>query len=311
VSGWRDVLVLAEASAGAPSRPSLEVLGKARDLADRLGARVACAWPGDEAGAQTLVAQGADEVARMPEHARAGGLAAWVRERRFEAVLAPATPPGQELAARVAARVGVPVMARCTDLDLDEAERVLVGVRAPHSGAMTERVRVPHARPQMATLLPGAARAAWPDDSRTGRVHALDLASAAWPIEVAPAPAAEPQGWRGAERLVVGGALLDEQGFDDLRAVAASLGASWAATRAAVQLGLAPEERALRPWDSFEAPRLCVAAGIEDPLEFILAVPAPRQLVAVGEGPLERAASQVLPGTPALALRALAEALAR
>lgn len=311
---WRDILAFGEPRGQAPAQASFETLGKARELADRLGARVLCAWPGSEEEGQGLVHRGADELILLEGRdptARAlkATLEALVRERRPEMLLLAATPLGQELAGRLAASLSVGAMANCVDLDLYEAARLLVGKRRAHQGAVVEQLTVPRARPQIATLRPGAVRAPWPDDSRYGRVSRF-------PLRPHPPSAVQflgrearkvPQAWRGAEKLVVGGALLDQEGFEALKALAEKLGAAWAATRPASQLGLAPEERALRPWDQFPPPKLCIAAGIEDPLEFSLAMPRPQQLVLLGEGPLERVASHVLPGAPGPALRALAE----
>jgi electron transfer flavoprotein alpha subunit len=312
---WRDILVLAEPLGGAPHPASLEVLGKARELADRLGARVAAAWPGPEDAGAALAHRGADEVVvlagePMPRPLRTG-LEGLVRERRPEMVLLAATPLGQELAGRLAAALGVGALGNCSGLDLDEGARLLVGRRATHQGALVETL-TSRAKPQVATLRPGAVRAPWPDDTRTARVTRAALPPGSVPHTklLGREPAGGPRDWRGAERLVVGGALLAEQDLDALRAVAEKLGAAWAVTRLAAKVGLAPEERALRPWDRFPAPRLCLAAGIEDPYEFAMSLPRPRQLVLLGEGPLERMATQVVAGPPGAALRALAQELA-
>lgn len=311
---WRDILVYGEPAGREPAQASYEALGKARDLADRLGARVLCAWPGGEEEGQGLVHRGADELILLEgadAHAPAikAALEQLVRDRRPELLLLAATPRGQALAGRLAASLGVGAMANCFDIDLFEAARLFVGKRHAHGGAVVEQVTVPRARPQIATLRPGAARAPWPDDARYARVSRVALRAAAPSLITleGKAPRKAPQTWRGAERLLVGGALLDAQGFEAMKALAGKLGAAWACTRSAAALGLAPEDRALRPWDRFAAPRLCIAAGIEDAYEFTLALPQPRQLVLLGEGPLERVAQQVVPGEPGAALRALAE----
>lgn len=303
-----------EPHGASPAPAGFEALGKARDLADRLGARVLCAWPGTEDEGQALVHRGADELVLLEggeptPRALKATLEALVRERRPELVLFAATALGQELAGRLAASLDVGAMANCVDLDLYEAARLFVGKRPAHGGAVVEQVTVPRARPQVATLRPGAVRAPWPDDSRYARVSRVAMRTAP-PSAVhleGRSPRAPPQEWRGAERLLVGGALLDAQGFAALRELAGKMGAAWAATRGAAALGLAPPERALRPWDRFAPPRLCIAAGVEDPYEFSLALPSPRQLVVLGDGPLERVAQQVVPGEAGAALRALAE----
>lgn len=311
---WRDILVYGEPAGREPSPFAYEALGKARDLADRLGARVYCAWPGDEQEGQGLVHRGADELillegADPTSLAIKAALEQLVRDRRPELLLLAATPRGQALAGRLAASLNVGAMANCVDIDLYEAARLFVGKRMAHGGALVEQVTVPRARPQIATLRPGAVRAPWPDDSRYGRVSRVPL-RAAPPSAIVPegkAPRKAPETWRGAERLLVGGALLSRDDFAALKELAPKLGAAWACTRSAAALGLAPEDRALRPWDRFAAPKLCLAAGIEDPYEFTLALPTPRQLVLLGDGPLEKVAQQVVPGAPGAALRALAD----
>jgi electron transfer flavoprotein alpha subunit len=313
---WQDVLVLGEPLGTQPSPGTLEVLGKARDLADRLGARVSCAWRGGEENGLALAHGGADELVLLEGGTATGGtvargLADLVRDRRFEMVLASATPFGQEVLARLAAALRTGMLGYCVDFDLDEETRLLIGVRRPGNGALVSKESIPQARPQVATLQEGAARAPWPDESRSARIHRIVLPTRAnehvRPLGTELRRTRED--WQGAERLVVGGALLDARGFEDLRAVAAKIEAGWAATRAAVQLGLAPEERALRPWDGYDAPRLCLAAGIEDALEFRLSLPQPGQLIALGPGALGRVASLVVEAPASDVLRALAERL--
>lgn len=311
---WRDILVYGEAAGREPSPYAYEALGKARDLADRLGARVLCAWAGDESEGQGLVHRGADELillegAEPTSPAIKAALEQLIRDRRPELVLFAATPRGQAFAGRLAASLNVGAMANCFDLDLYEAARLFVGKRHAHGGSVVEQVTVPRARPQIATLRPGAVRAPWPDDSRYARTTRVPLrAAAASHITLeGKGPRKPPETWRGADRLLVGGALLTSADFQALQSLAPKLGAAWACTRTAAALGLAPEDRALRPWDKFAPPKLCLAAGIEDPYEFSLALPTPRQLVVLGDGPLERLAQQVVPGEPGAALRALAE----
>ncbi len=163
-----DIWVFAEQRSGVLHDVSLELLGKARDLAAQAGGAVGAVLLGHQvdALAQTLIRYGADKVFLVDDplltHYRlipyAATLSKLVQQHDPSAVLMGATAMGVELAPRVAARLETGLSAHCVDLRLDENGRLLQVVPG-WGGGVIATIACPDHRPQMATVMPGAMRA--------------------------------------------------------------------------------------------------------------------------------------------------------
>lgn len=159
----------------------LQLLGKGRELADKLDAELYALTMGGEAmEADALIEHGADRVymADDPglapfsvEPYRAVILEA-VKRASPEIILIGATKRGKELAPRVAAALDTGCMTDCIGLDVDEQRR-LVAERLTYGGSSiaTEMSR---RRPHMATVPPRAFPKPEPS-KRTGEVVGLEV----------------------------------------------------------------------------------------------------------------------------------------
>lgn len=149
------VLAVAEVRDGAPMGVSREVVSAARGIADALGCAVeaaVCAGPeevgGVVEGLAALAAQGADRVAGIEaagwEPGRvdlsAAALAGYIRSRGHAVVVFAATGPGRDLAPRVAARLGRPLLTDVTGVEVNGGE--IVATRPVFAGKALARVRV-------------------------------------------------------------------------------------------------------------------------------------------------------------------------
>jgi electron transfer flavoprotein alpha subunit len=159
---------------------SLELLGKARDLADGRGIRVVGALLGDQVGdlAQEAIAAGADEV-RVADHPLLAQYTTdgytkvfteLILDGKPDILLLGATPNGRDLAGRIAVRVRTGLTADCTDLTLDEKTSLLIGEVTGFGGGILAYIKCPDNRPQMATVRPGVFAVPEPDSSRQGKV---------------------------------------------------------------------------------------------------------------------------------------------
>ena len=140
-----DVLAVAEAKRGALAGVSREVVTVARSLADSLGGALDAAVPG--APGDELSGWGADRVLRFgPAHASASradilaaALAARIGSHGYAAVVFAATAAGKDLAPRVAAKLGVPLLTDVTDAEAG-GEGIVVK-RPVFAGKALARVR--------------------------------------------------------------------------------------------------------------------------------------------------------------------------
>jgi len=194
--GPGEVWVFVELDGGRPADVSLELLGRARELADRLGTRAGAVAAGAGAAdaAAALIACGADTV-YVAEHDeltayRSGPYArlmtGLVRRYEPQIVLYGATTTGRDLAPRVASDLRTGLTADCTDLRIgDHSTRetsyqdLLYQIRPAFGGNIIATIVCPEHRPQMATVREGVMRLPEPDDTRTGQTVSIHVETAA------------------------------------------------------------------------------------------------------------------------------------
>jgi electron transfer flavoprotein alpha subunit len=208
-----EIWVWVEVDDGRAAEVSLELLGRARELADRLDSgvgAVVCGAGVTELG-PALIAYGADTVyaADHPDleaylaqpYARV--LTELIRTRAPQIVLYGATTAGRDLAPRIASALRTGLTADCTDLRIGghhtrerDYENLLWQIRPAFGGNIIATIVCPDHRPQMATVREGVMRLAEPDERRDGRVFLVPVARAAQPqtLEDPQPPAADPQG---------------------------------------------------------------------------------------------------------------------
>jgi electron transfer flavoprotein alpha subunit len=204
-----EVWVYVETDGGRAAEVSLELLGRARELADGLGAQVGAVVCG--AGivdlGPSLIAHGADSVYAADHPTLAAYLAQpyarvvveLVRAHRPQIVLYGATTTGRDLAPRVASALRTGLTADCTDLRIGDhriRERtyrhLLWQVRPAFGGNIIATIVCPDHRPQMATVREGVMRMPDPDPSRSGEVRLVHIDRAAHGSATDSAPAGSP-----------------------------------------------------------------------------------------------------------------------
>jgi len=278
---------------------ALELLGQARELADRLVLPVAAVLLGDDVRtlAPLLGRYGADTVylAESPllgaynPDAYAPVLADLICRERPSIVLWGATDQGRDLAPRVAARLGTGLASNCTRVDLSD-DGLLVTTRPVYGGKASCRVVCPQARPQMATFQPGAARAKRPDSSRQARVVALDvgLSPQCLRLRLEKVITISPSALDVTEAEVIvaaGRGVGSEEGFRLVEQLAHLVGAAVAASRPVVDVGWAPYERQVGLSGKTVAPRLYIACGISGANHHVVGMKDSKAVVAINQDP--------------------------
>ncbi len=175
----KNIWVFCEQRDGELQNVALELLGIARELAEKTGEKVGAILLGHnvKAKAQDLIAHGADEVHVVDDER----LASFVTEPYTQAVtqiakeytpsviLFGATSIGRDLAPRLSARLKTGLTADCTKLEIDE-EGSLFMTRPAFGGNLFATIICPDHRPQMSTVRPGVMKKLDRDDSRQGVV---------------------------------------------------------------------------------------------------------------------------------------------
>ena len=180
---YKGVWVWAEQINGELRNVALELLGKGRDLADKLGEPLSAVLLGHEVGdlPQILADHGAD-IVYVSDQALLGHyttdaytdvISALILTEKPNIVLFGATANGRDLGPRIAARLQLGLTADCTGLDIDD-KRQLVQTRPAFGGNIMASILSPYTRPQMATVRPNVFKPLT-DAKRDAEIKAVDI----------------------------------------------------------------------------------------------------------------------------------------
>jgi electron transfer flavoprotein alpha subunit len=308
--------VLAEREGSGIRSVSMELLGKARELAAGLGVKVGAVLPCGEAGSlpEELIAAGADRVyvlehpllcdfVPMPHKEAISKL---VREYKPQVMLFGATPMGRELAPRVAYACDSGLTADCTKLEIGDHAKGsvnLVGIlkqtRPALGGNIMATILTKDSPTQMATVRPGVFRAPPSDPARKGEVVRLKvdldehkLRVRAISVEAVVARASI----RDADIVVAGGhGLRSKADFERYlnplaEGLARLLGANVkvAASRIAVEDGFTTHDRQVGQTGQTVQPKLYLAIGISGAVQHISGMQGSEIIVAINKDPKAR-----------------------
>jgi len=294
----RDVWVFAEQRNSELHDVSLELLGKARELADRAGGKIAAVLMGCQIRgiSRTLINHGADTVyvADDPELENYRLLPYThvfenlIKEHKPDIVLVGATAMGVELAPRLAARLRTGLSAHCIDLKLDERGDLLQVVPG-WGGGIVATIACPDHRPQMSTVMPGAMRALMQEE-RKGKVEdvPVDLPDSNMGpeiLEIERVVAGE-QPLEKADVVVAGGwGVGNEENWELLEELARLLGGTVGATRPPVDEGWAREGQMIGQSGKTVRPTLYIGAGISGAMHHVVGMDQSKHIININSNP--------------------------
>jgi electron transfer flavoprotein alpha subunit len=302
----REVWVFIEQDNGNIAPVSLELLGKAQELAGQLNGKVCGLLFGERVAdkAETVIHHGADEVL-LAEHAELGVYRTLpyarvavnlVKERQPYIFLLGATPVGRDLAPRIASACWAGLTADCTSLQIgdfgfrdDVYKDLLYQIRPAFGGNVIATIVNPETRPQMATVREGVMKMAQPDESRQGAI--IQVAPQFDPgdlvVEVLEREMRLPGcDLKGASVIVAGGmGVGSKEGFDLIAELAHVLGGEVGASRAAVDAGFVAKEHQVGQTGVTVRPRLYVACGISGAVQHCAGMDQSGTIVAINSDP--------------------------
>jgi electron transfer flavoprotein alpha subunit len=285
------------------ARVSLELLSKAVDLAPALGGGVGAVVAGHDLGpavdeparygADTVFVADDEALApyRAEPHARV--IAQLAATHSPSAILFGATTTGRDLAPRVAAMLDTGLAADCTDLVVAPWERrgvrydaLLHQIRPAMAGGVLATCVCPEARPQMATVRPGVfeLRAA----PRQTHIQVVPVALEPTDLRVdviVRETSTTDVGIRDADVIIAGGAGCDAASWHLVEELATTLGGRVAASRGAVEAGLAPRALQVGQTGATVHPILYIACGISGALQHAVGMRTARTVVAINRDP--------------------------
>ncbi|MGD0478230.1 MAG: electron transfer flavoprotein subunit alpha/FixB family protein [Nitrososphaerales archaeon] len=291
----KDVLVFMEQTDGVLEGVSLEVLGKAREIADRLGVSVVALVLGhgvsgiaDEAakkGADLVLFADSPLLKDCTVETYLKVLFPLVVERNPAIILIGGTHNGTSLAASLAVRLGAGLMAHVVDLDVDKETGTLFG-SVPGFGGSIVAVCKCKKWPQMATVRPGVFKPLPPRDSGVGRVEPVEVSITEADVKcrVLERSVTKTEDISRAERIVVAG--LGTKGDLVLpQKLAQALGASFGVSRPLADKRMAPKERVVGSTGYSVNAELAIVAGVSGAAHFVSGIRDAKTVIAINSDP--------------------------
>lgn len=286
------VWVVAEQSDCKVEVVSLQLLGKARELADELGVACEAVLLGHNLGnaAHELVAAGAERVfvAEAPAlelyqpTLYRDIIASLAEEYRPEIILIGSTFMGRELAPLVAGRLKTGLAAHCTGLRHDH-DRNLVQQIPAYGGLMS--IVCPEKRPQMATVARGVFKTPQGDRSREGKIVSVPVPeSTDVPVKTVEIVREASSGLalEDARVIVSGGAGVgSREGWETVRGLAETLGAALGCTRPVVDEGWAPLDTMIGQSGKMVSPEVYLGVGLSGEQQHMVGITGAKLMVAI------------------------------
>lgn len=300
LSSSQNIMIFAEHERGKLSSITIELLGKAKELAPEPGQSVEAIILGKGVSslAQELIFYGADSVLAgdsqeldfYQTESYATVLVEEVRRRKPEILLFGATDIGRDLAPRVACRLRAGLVADCTELSIDKEKKHLLQTKPGFGGKMMFTFVCPRTMPQMATVPPGILKPAERDEARKGKIEHLSiyLSPNAFPLKVIQKVESEKESLRieDAEVIVAGGrGMGGEESLLQIKLLAELLGAEIGATKDVCDAGWLSEEHMIGQTGKMVKPKLYFGCGISGAIQHTVGLRDAKVIVAINKDP--------------------------
>ncbi len=306
-----NILVYCEQQGNSIARVSLELISKARELADELSkndkpTKVEALLLGSGLDSMTkqVISYGADEVYKVDDERLKDYLTLpyayvineHINKSKPRILLIGATVNGRDLAPRVASASKVGLTADCTDLIIGEYaskgktyDNLLYQIRPAFGGNIIATIVNPETRPQMATVRDGVMKLGEPDNNRKGEVKDLDinLSDELFVVSLLDKHTKEKEvDLLSASVIVAGGyGLNGKNGFDLLRELADTLGGVIGASRAAVDAGWISKDYQIGQTGVTVRPKLYITCGISGAVQHSAGMGGSNVIIAIDKDP--------------------------
>lgn len=278
---WKGICVYVDHVDGEVHPVTLELIGKARELADKVGHKVYCVLMGYgiTEKANELLHYGVDEVFvydQKPLHhfkidAYTAVFEDFINEVKPCSILVGATTVGRQLAPRVAARFRTGLTADCTVLDIGE-NTDLIQIRPAFGGNIMAQIFTPNARPQLATVRYKVMDAPQRNEVASGlvkhcKVDEEKLVSKIKVLDIIPKP--KETMIENADVLIVAGrGVKSEQDLKMLKELADLLGGEMTCTRPMIESGWMDAKRQIGLSGRTVRPKLIITCGVSGAVQF-------------------------------------------
>lgn len=291
---YKGLMVFAEQRGGRIHLVSYELLGKGKEIADRLGVELSSVLLGHqmEEEAKELIYYGADKVFLYDHPAFKDfdllnykhNIARLVREVKPEIFLFGATRLGRSLGPRVAVALDTGLTADCTGLDLDE-DGNLIQIRPAFTGNILAHIKTA-TRPQMSTIRYKVMQKKARDANRRGEIIKKDAELVPSRLTIKKKEKLGVVNIAEADVIVSGGrGLKKAEDFGILAALAELLGGVVGSSRPLVDDGWIGKEHQVGFSGNTVKPKLYVACGISGSPQHLAGMRDSDVIVAINSDP--------------------------
>jgi len=297
---YRGLWVFIEQTDNEPARVSLELLGKGRTLADKLGADITAVIIGEGVSgmAEQMIYYGADRVIVADDpiakdyrtEVYTDIMVDQVLKEKPEILLIGATCTGRDLAPRVSARLNTGCTADCTELDIDTQMRLIVATKPFFGRNLMADIICPFHRPQMVTVRPGVMELKAQDRARKGELVFVDVNVKTEDIKVKVVDTvrstSDGVSLEEADKVVAGGmGVGGMEGFEMLKELADLLEAKAGATSLPVDAGWISKDYQIGQTGKTIRPRLYIGCGVSGAIQHSAGMINSELIIAINTNP--------------------------
>jgi electron transfer flavoprotein alpha subunit len=288
-------LVFLEQSGGVLEDVSLEVLGKGREIADRLGVQLngillgnGVAGLADECahrGADTVLYIDSPVLSDFTTEAYLEVLAPILEERRPEIFLVGATHNGTTLAASLSVRLKVGLIAHVVDLEVDDSERKLIGSVPGFGGSIVALCRCKR-NPQIVTVRPGMFKPVARTDAKAGSIVKVEIGPNLPEVrcKVLERHVGQSADIGRAAKVVVAG-LGCKENLEAPKKLADAIGGVLAVSRPLADKGLAAKDLVVGSSGTTLGAKVAIVVGVSGAAHFVSGVRDVETIIAVNSDP--------------------------
>lgn len=297
---YKGVLVFLEQREGVLQKVSLELVGKGREIADKLGEKLMAVVVGDNVKsiAEEILHYGVDEAYYVQnevlEHyltePYTKSMKAAVDELKPSVMFIGATTIGRDLGPRLAARIHTGLTADCTSLDIDEETKDLLMTRPAFGGNIMATIICTEFRPQMSTVRPGVMIAPERREEAKGEVKEIqvELSKDDMHMEVLEVKKEDKKKINVEEANVLvsaGRGMGGKENMDVLFDLAETLKGEVSSSRAVVDSGWLEKDRQVGQTGKTVRPGLYLACGISGAIQHLAGMEESDLIVAINKNP--------------------------
>lgn len=300
IEHFKGMWVFAEQKKGIIQPVVYELLGKGKELAQKLHAQLSCVLLGSniKSKAQELIYRGADniyfvdapELANFLDEPYTKILVNLIRKYRPEVFLCGATSIGRALISRVAVKLHTGLTADCTGLDIDLKEKILLQTRPAFGGNIMATIISKNHRPQMATVRHKVMKENEIDAARKGKIIEEKFDAAFFTSRTKILDIVEEisstVNIAEADIIVSGGrGMKGPENFAILEELAKVLDGAVGASRAAVDSGWMSYSHQVGQTGKTVCPKIYIACGISGQIQHLVGMQSSKIIVAINQDP--------------------------